>query len=234
MADRYDPTSVAKIDKYDDVGGASADTWAALVTHITGYPVPDRSTVFDTLRSAHGGKLFRMDIKERSLSMLVKDSGFLTNKGEDYDIWFFDSGKKRSIMQARIVFEGRVKVGDEVIFAGTDSNDVENVEVREGNEFTDYHKDKFSTVPLAQYMNGPRAALLALLKGGTENARFSNLGVAEESVVDLASFTTTGSPSTTRPSSSRTTRRCSRTGRTASAGTTPAGRVRRRRSSAAC
>ncbi|WP_405387946.1 AAWKG family protein [Streptomyces sp. NBC_01102] len=192
MADRYDPTSVAKIDKYDDVGGASADTWAALVTHITGYPVPDRSTVFDTLRSAHGGKLFRMDIKERSLSMLVKDSGFLTNKGEDYDIWFFDSGKKRSIMQARIVFEGRVKVGDEVIFAGTDSNDVENVEVREGNEFTDYHKDKFSTVPLAQYMNGPRAALLALLKGGTENARFSNLGVAEESVVDLASFTTTG------------------------------------------
>ncbi|MFC8592144.1 AAWKG family protein [Streptomyces atroolivaceus] len=192
MADRYDPNSVANIDKYDDVGGASADTWATLVTHITGYPVPDRATVFDKLRSDHGGKLFRMDIKERSLSLLVKDSGFLQNKGQDYDIWFFDSGKKRSIMQARIVFEGRVKAGEEIIFAGTDSNDVENVQVREGNEFTDYNKDKMSTIPLAQYMNGPRAALLALLKGGTENARFSNLGVSDEAVVDLNSFNTTG------------------------------------------
>ncbi|MER5554102.1 AAWKG family protein, partial [Streptomyces sp. NPDC002793] len=192
MADRYDPNSVANLDKYDDVGGASADTWATLVTHITGYPVPDRATVFDTLRSDHGGKLFRMDIKERSLGLLVKDSGFLQNKGQDYDIWFFDSGKKRSIMQARIVFEGRVKAGEEIIFAGADSDDVANVQVREGNEFTDYNKDKMSTIPLAQYMNGPRAALLSLLNGGTQDARFSNLGVHEDSAVDLNSFNTTG------------------------------------------
>ncbi|MEU1212129.1 AAWKG family protein, partial [Streptomyces sp. NPDC005790] len=192
MPDRYDPTSVGNVDKYEDVGGASSDTWAGLVTHITGYPVPDRATIFDTLRSDHGGKLFRMDIKERSLSLLVKDSGFLQNKGEDYDIWFFDSGKKRSIMQARIVFEGRVKSGDEVIFAGADSDDVNNVQVREGNEFTDYNKDKMSTIPLAQYMNGPRAALLELLTGDTKDARFSNLGVADEAVVDLNSFNRTG------------------------------------------
>ncbi|MFC5170889.1 AAWKG family protein [Streptomyces mutomycini] len=192
MPDRYDPTSVGNVDKYEDVGGASSDTWAGLVTHITGYPVPDRATIFDKLRSDHGGKLFRMDIKERSLGLLVKDSGFLQNKGEDYDIWFFDSGKKRSIMQARIVFEGRVKAGEEIIFAGTDSDDVNNVQVREGNEFTDYNKDKMSTIPLAQYMNGPRAALLELLTGDTKNARFSNLGVADEAVVDLNSFNRTG------------------------------------------
>ncbi|MFD9877550.1 AAWKG family protein [[Kitasatospora] papulosa] len=192
MPDRYDPTSVENVDKYEDVGGASSDTWAGLVTHITGYPVPDRTTVFDKLRSDHGGKLFRMDIKERSLGLLVKDSGFLQNKGEDYDIWFFDGGKKRSIMQARIVFEGRVKAGEEIIFAGTDSDDVHNVDVREGNEFTDYNKDKMSTVPLAQYMNGPRAALLELLTGDTKNARFSNLGVADEAVVDLNSFNRAG------------------------------------------
>ncbi|MFE0031897.1 AAWKG family protein [[Kitasatospora] papulosa] len=192
MPDRYDPTSVENVDKYEDVGGASSDTWAGLVTHITGYPVPDRTTIFDKLRSDHGGKLFRMDIKERSLGLLVKDSGFLQNKGEDYDIWFFDSGKKRSIMQARIVFEGRVKAGEEIIFAGTDSDDVHNVDVREGNEFTDYNKDKMSTVPLAQYMNGPRAALLELLTGDTKNARFSNLGVADEAVVDLNSFNRAG------------------------------------------
>lgn len=208
MPDRYDPTSVGNVDKYEDVGGASSDTWAGLVTHITGYPVPDRATIFDKLRSDHGGKLFRMDIKERSLGLLVKDSGFLQNKGEDYDIWFFDGGKKRSIMQARIVFEGRVKAGDEIVFAGADSDDVNNVQVREGNEFTDYNKDKMSTIPLAQYMNGPRAALLELLTGDTKNARFSSLGVADEAVVDLNSFNRTGSPSTSRPSSSRTRRRC--------------------------
>ncbi|GAB2940632.1 AAWKG family protein [Streptomyces heilongjiangensis] len=192
MPDRYDPNSAANLDKFDNASDPSSDTWATLVTHITGYPVPDRSTIFDTLRSDHGGKLFRMDIKERSLSMLVKDSGFLTNKGEDYDIWFFDSGKKRSIMQARIVFEGRVKVGDEIIFDSPGSDDVRTAQVREGNEFTDYNKDKMSTIPLARYMNGPRAALIALLDGGTQNARFSNLGVPDADVVDLKSFNTTG------------------------------------------
>lgn len=192
MADRYDESSVENVDKYEDTDAASADNWADLVKHITGYPVPERGKVFDTLRSDHGGKLFRMDIKERSLSLLVKDSGFLQDKGQDYDIWFFDSGKKRSIMQARIVFEGRVKSGDEIIFAGTDSTDVNNVSVREGNEFTDYNKDKFSTIPLAQYMNGPRAALIALLNGNSGDGRFSGLVAKESDAVDLDSFNNAG------------------------------------------
>ncbi|MEV1048907.1 AAWKG family protein [Streptomyces sp. NPDC049916] len=192
MADRYDESSVENVDKYEDQDAASADNWAELVTHITGYPVPERGKIFDNLRSDHGGKLFRMDIKERSLSLLVKDSGFLQSSGQDYDIWFFDSGKKRSIMQARIVFEGRVKAGEEIIFAGTDSTDVNDVSVREGNEFTDYNKDKMSTIPLAQYMNGPRAALMALLKGNSGDGRFSGLVAKEADVVDLDSFNETG------------------------------------------
>ncbi|MFF7009349.1 AAWKG family protein [Streptomyces fimicarius] len=192
MADRYDESSVENVDKYENTDAASSDNWADLVTHITGYPVPKRGEIFDTLRSDHGGKLFRMDIKERSLGLLVKDSGFLRDKGQDYDIWFFDGGKKRSVMQARIVFEGRVKSGDEIIFAGTDSTDVNDVSVREGNEFTDYNKDKFSTIPLARYMNGPRAALMALLKGNSGDGRFSGLVAKESDVVDLSSFTKAG------------------------------------------
>ncbi|MEU5666435.1 AAWKG family protein [Streptomyces longwoodensis] len=192
MADRYDPNSVANLDKFDNAGDPSSDTWATLVKHITGYPVPDRATVFDNLRSDHGGKLFRMDIKDRSLSLLVQDSGFLRNNGEDYDIWFFDRGKKTLIKQARIVFEGRVKAGEEIIFAAPGSDDVHNAQVREGNEFTDYNKDKMSTIPLARYMNGPRAALLALLGGSTQDARFSNLSVGGGDVVDLNSFNATG------------------------------------------
>ncbi|WP_413761025.1 AAWKG family protein [Streptomyces sp. MMBL 11-3] len=192
MADRYDPNSGTNLDKFDTAGDPSSDTWATLVKHITGYPVPDRGTIFDTLRSDHGGKLFRMDIKERSLSLMVKDSGFLTNTGEDYDIFFFDGGKKTKIMQARIVFEGRVKAGEEIIFAAPGSDNVNDAQVREGNEFTDYNKDKMSTIPLARYMNGPRTALLELLRGGTQNARFSNLGVGGSDAVDLSSFNRTG------------------------------------------
>ncbi|MGW5368846.1 AAWKG family protein [Streptomyces sp. NPDC004009] len=192
MAERYDPKSGENISSLNNRNDSSSDTWATLVTHITGYPVPDRNTVFDTLRSDHGGKLFRMDIKERSLGLLVKDSGFLMNKGEDYDIWFFNGGKKRSIMQARIVFEGRVKAGEELIFAEPGSDNVHDAQVREGNEFTDYNKDKMSTIALARYMNGPRAALLELLTGSTQNARFSNLGVPGGDVVDLSSFDRTG------------------------------------------
>ncbi|MFI1932294.1 AAWKG family protein [Streptomyces sp. NPDC020330] len=192
MAGEYDDESKSNVDKYRETDAASSDNWAALVTHLTGYPVPDRAVIFDTLRSDHGGKLFRMDIQERSLSLLSRDSGFLQNTGQDYDVWFFDSGERRSIKQARIVFEGRVKSGDEVIFAGTDSDNVEDVSVREGNEFTDYNKDKMSTIPLARYMNGPRAALLALLRGNSGDGRFSGEGADDKGVVDLDTFNSTG------------------------------------------
>ncbi|NUV52322.1 hypothetical protein G6W51_05200 [Streptomyces coelicolor] len=193
MADRYDANSEENVNRYEDVTDASSDVWASLVTHITGYPVPDRSTIFDTLRSDHGGKLFRMDIRDRGLGSFVQDaSGFLRNTGEDYDIWFFDSGKRTQIKQARIVFEGRVRAGDELIFADPGTDDVANASVREGNEFKDYNKDEMSTVALARYMNGPRTALLELRGGNTGNARFSNLGVAEDAAVDLKSFDTTG------------------------------------------
>ncbi|MGW5902767.1 AAWKG family protein [Streptomyces althioticus] len=193
MVDRYDENSEENVNRYEDVTDASSDVWASLVTHITGYPVPDRSTIFDTLRSDHGGKLFRMDIRDRGLGSFVQDaSGFLRNTGEDYDIWFFDSGKRTQIKQARIVFEGRVRAGDELIFADPGTDDVANASVREGNEFKDYNKDEMSTVALARYMNGPRTALLELRGGNTGNARFSNLGVAEDAAVDLKSFDATG------------------------------------------
>ncbi|MHB9756188.1 AAWKG family protein [Streptomyces sp. BYX5S] len=192
MAERYDENSRDNIGEFKDAKDPQSDIWANLVTHITGYPVPDRSTVFDTLRSDHGGKLFRMDIQEHSLSNAVKDSGFLQSSGEDYDIYFFDSGKKTVIKQARIVFEGRVKSGDEIHFADPGSDNYENASVGEGNDFTDYNKDKMSTVTLARYMNGPREALMKLLAGGTGDARFSNVGVAEDAAVDLSSFDRTG------------------------------------------
>ncbi|MGW6026509.1 AAWKG family protein, partial [Streptomyces sp. NPDC055214] len=169
------------------------DTWAALVTHITGYPVPDRATLFDTLRSDKGGKLFRMDFRERGIKQAVEDStGFAMNADDDYDIWFFDKGDRTVVKQARIVFEGRVKSGDEVIFASAGSDNVNDADVRTGNEFTDYNKDKMDSRPLARYMNGPRAALMALLDGSTDGTKFSELGVPGNDAVVLKSFDDTG------------------------------------------
>ncbi|AWK12157.1 hypothetical protein DDQ41_28195 [Streptomyces spongiicola] len=193
MVDRYDPNSADHVGRYDGAGGASTDVWGGLVTHLTGYPVPDRSTVFDTLRSDNGGRLFRGDIKERGLRDLVEDpSGFLRDAGQDYDIWFLDSGEPFKIMQARIVFEGRVKTENgDILFADPGSDNVESAQVREGNEFKDAHGDQFSTIPLSRYMNGPRTALIALRNGSTQGVGFSNLGVPDADAVNLDSFDTT-------------------------------------------
>ncbi|MER6024359.1 hypothetical protein ABT141_40665, partial [Streptomyces anulatus] len=161
-----DPNSEANVNKLKGFDSESSDAWATLVTHITGYPVPDRKTIFEKLTSTSGGPLFRMDIRERDLKSVVSESGFLVNEGQDYDIFFLNKNKKSSLMQARIVFEGRVKSDNDIHFAGTDADDVDDADVREGNEFKDYNKQEMSTIPLARYMNGPRAALIALRDGG--------------------------------------------------------------------
>ncbi|MEV1019290.1 AAWKG family protein [Streptomyces sp. NPDC050264] len=196
MAGEYDKDSVGNVNEYEDDKNPTSDKWAALVKHITGWPVPPRSEIFDELQSDQGGKLFRMDFQKIPLSSLTKDrsaSGFLMHSGEDYDLYFFDKDDKRNIKQARIVFEGRVTVDGETVFADPGSTDWSTANVRGGNDFTDYNDDKMSTIKLAKYMNGPRAALMALLNdGSTENARFEGDGVDDANVVDLHSFTTTG------------------------------------------
>ncbi|MFJ2027428.1 AAWKG family protein [Streptomyces sp. NPDC087897] len=187
-----DPDSRDNINDLKGYEAETEDAWAILVRHITGYPVPDRKTIFEKLTSTSGGPLFRMDIRERDLKSVVSESGFLVNEGQDYDIFFLDKNKKSSLMQARIVFEGRVKSDNDIHFAGTSAEDVDDVSVREGNDFKDYNKQEMSTIPLAQYMNGPRAALMALRDGSTEGVKFATLPVDDNNAVVLKSFFTTG------------------------------------------
>ncbi|RPK56995.1 hypothetical protein EES43_23135 [Streptomyces sp. ADI96-02] len=187
-----DPDSRENVNELKGWGAESVDGWANLVHHITGFPMPDRKTIFERLTSTKGGPLFRMDIRERDLKSVVQESGFLVNEGQDYDIFFLNKNKQSSIMQARIVFEGRAKSGNEIHFDGTDADDVDDVSVHEGNEFKDYNKQEMSTKPLAEYMNGPRAALIALRDGGTEGVKFNNLSVPSTDAVVLKSFTDTG------------------------------------------
>ncbi|MFF1699706.1 AAWKG family protein [Streptomyces sp. NPDC058257] len=194
MASGYDEKSGGYLAFAGFFGGPAdhkTDTWADLVTHITGYVIPPRAEVFEKLTSDHGGKLFRMDFQERGLST-VAESGFAMNSDDDYNIWFFDRGTTDAIKVARIVFEGTMKSGDEVIFASAGADNVEDANVRTGGEFTDYNDDTMDSTKLAQYMNGPRAALMALLEGNTTNARFNGQGVDEPAAVDLASFDAAG------------------------------------------
>ncbi|MDQ0988457.1 AAWKG family protein [Streptomyces sp. V2I9] len=195
-AERFDPESEKNVGKYSGkVARSDADdTWGNLIKLITGYPVPERSKIFEKLTSANGGPLFRMDIKERDLQEVLNKSGFAVEKGQDYDIWFFDKKKngkgKTQLKQARIVFEGRsVDSSGKTQFANIEGKSANEIEYSKGNDFKDYHKAEMSTIPLAQYMYGPRFALNALASGSTEGMAFSNLGVPPGGVVDLKSFT---------------------------------------------
>ncbi len=102
-----DDKSAEKVHKYEDgtPKDDDGDTWANLVAHLTGYPMPKRSTLFEKLTSDHGGPLFRMDFQDHDVAEVLK-SGFEVNSGEDYDIWFFTGPGNARLKQARIVFEG--------------------------------------------------------------------------------------------------------------------------------
>ena len=159
------------------------DVWAKFLHHISGYPMPSRSKLFEDLTSPEGGPLFRMDFQDRDVSSVL-ETGLDTNKDQDYDIWFFTKDGKK-LRQARIVFEGSNQDDDgKTQFtdnSGADS--AADISVGKGSEFTDYNDDKFSHKTLREYMNGPRDALLALSNSGnTADVTFGNAQVKDQSV----------------------------------------------------
>ncbi|MYR63989.1 hypothetical protein GTY54_49905, partial [Streptomyces sp. SID625] len=189
-----DDHSKDNVDKYKDgtPKDDADDTWAALVAHLTGYPVPKRSTLFEKLTSDHGGPLFRMDFQDHDVEEVLK-SGFEVNGHEDYDIWFFTGPGSAQLKQARIVFEGTAQDEDgHIIWADTSGKTAEDVKTGAGSEFTDYNKDTMSNEVLSQYMNGPRTALLDLYNGSTTNTSFGGLSVPDTAAVDLSTFHSTG------------------------------------------
>ncbi|WP_020372373.1 AAWKG family protein [Streptomyces xiaopingdaonensis] len=159
------------------------DVWAKFLHHISGYPMPSRSKLFEDLTSPEGGPLFRMDFQDRDVSSVL-DTGLDTNKNQDYDIWFFTKDGKK-LRQARIVFEGSNQDDDgKTQFtdnSGADS--AADIAVSKGSEFTDYNDDKFSHKTLREYMNGPRDVLLALSNSGnTADVTFGDSQVKDQSV----------------------------------------------------
>lgn len=91
----------------------SDDYWGRAVSLLTGYMMPKRSALFDKLKSEGDIPLFRMGFKDMSMRPVAPEdyaaiSGWMTHKGEDYDLVFYTAKGRDSVkmQRARIVFIG--------------------------------------------------------------------------------------------------------------------------------
>ncbi|KOT37765.1 hypothetical protein ADK41_19160 [Streptomyces caelestis] len=173
------------------------DYWGRAVSLLTGYMMPKRSTLFDKLKSEGDIPLFRMGFKDMSMRPVMPEdyaaiSGWMTHKGEDYDLVFYTAKGRDSVemQRARIVFIGVLtdENGRAVLYTGPESR-------RTGGEFTSVvEKDaQWDSAPPARYIFGGRAALEALQTGDrtTKNFAYNGLSVADVHAVDLKAFTRT-------------------------------------------
>ncbi|MET7481897.1 AAWKG family protein [Streptomyces sp. NPDC005538] len=194
-----DSTSTSGTPSYDP-----DDYFAQAVTDFTGYTIPPRSTLFDKLSSSNSDdfsdlKLFRMDIQGIDMrSVTAADysaiGGWQVNKGEDYDLAFYDAGgdgahDSVSMKKARIVMIG-VTVdanGRATLWSGG--------EVTGGGAFEgSYSHVQWDSGPMAQYISGSKLVLDHLLTSpySTQGFSYSGLSVIDDNAVDLLSFETTG------------------------------------------
>ncbi|MYS36650.1 T-complex protein 10 [Streptomyces sp. KhCrAH-43] len=179
------------------------DYYAQAITNFTGYTIPARSSLFNSLSSDSGDdfsdlKLFRMEISGQTMRAVSTEdytalSGFQKSKGEDYDLAFYDAGgdgahNSVSLKKARIVMigvgvgeDGRADLWGDGAISG-------------GGEFEgSYSHVQWDSGPMAQYISGSKLALDELLNNHTTKGwSFSNLSVLDGNAVEFKSFEETG------------------------------------------
>ncbi|MFJ9247190.1 AAWKG family protein [Streptomyces sp. NPDC101776] len=180
------------------------DYFAQAVTDFTGYTIPARSTLFAKLSSSSNDgfanlKLFRMDIQGMSMrSVTAADysaiGGWQVNKGEDYDLAFYDAGgdgahNSVSMKKARIVMIGVTVdgTGRATLWSGG--------EVTGGGAFEgSYSHVQWDSGPMAQYISGSKLVLDHILASpySTQGFEYSGLSVIDANVVDMLTFENTG------------------------------------------
>ncbi len=180
------------------------DYFAQAVTDFTGYTLPARSTLFDKLSSSSNDdfgnlKLFRMDIQGIDMrSVTAADysaiGGWQVNKGEDYDLAFYDAGgdgahNSVKMKKARIVMIGVTvdENGRATLWSGG--------EVTGGGAFEgSYSHVQWDSGPMAQYISGSKLVLDHLLASpySTQGFSYSGLSVIDDNAVDMLSFENTG------------------------------------------
>ncbi|MGP2438312.1 AAWKG family protein, partial [Streptomyces sp. JW3] len=195
-----DGTSTSGTPTYDP-----DDYFAQAVSNFTGYTIPPRSSLFDSLSSDSGDdfsdlKLFRMDIKGQSMRAVAPEDysaigGYQINNGEDYDLAFYDAGgdgahNSVSLKKARIVMIGVSVDSDGRATLWGDG------QITSGGAFEgSYSHVQWDSGPMAQYISGSKLALDQLLTGpnySTKGWSYSGLSVIDDNAVELKSFEDTG------------------------------------------
>ncbi|MFE4663700.1 AAWKG family protein, partial [Streptomyces sp. NPDC056734] len=171
------------------------DYWGKAVNLMTGFPMPARSTLFDSLTSADGIPLFHTEIEEYNLNygsestlspVRQEDIGWQVGTGFDYSLVYYSQSPIRA-WRARIVFIG---VG---LTNGT-ADLLDPGQIAVGSEFTGGAGTEWDIGPLNNYMGGPKVALDALLNNtgphpySTRDVAFNGGSIADASAVDLMSF----------------------------------------------
>lgn len=169
------------------------DYWGKAVTLYTGYPLPSRKKLFDTLMSSEGFPLFRMDISIMSSTELTSSNfsvlvGWHTQQGEDYDLAFVHAGgdgrhDDGTLYQANIVFIGVPVDGNgraRLLDAG---------ELWSAGKFTGVLGNEWDLSLLSQYQSGSKAAIDQLRSARTTRGfSYNGLTVVNSEAVDADSF----------------------------------------------
>ncbi|MFB7337836.1 AAWKG family protein [Streptomyces adustus] len=168
------------------------DYWGQAVTLYTGYNVPSRKKLFDTLKSSEGVPLMRLGFEVLASTELTVNNftalvGWHTQHGEDYDLAFVEAGGDGkhdggTLYQATIVFIG---------IPTTDGTGrlLDPGELWSAGKFTGVLGNEWDLSLLQQYQSGSKAAINALRADHTtRHFEFSGLSVQDTEAVDVDSF----------------------------------------------
>lgn len=190
--------STSGVPTYDE-----GDYFAQAVISLTGYPVPSRSSLFNSLSSSSSDdfsdlKLFRMEISGEGMrSVTEADYSALYQQrhtgGDDYVLAFYDAGgdgahSSVSFKKARIIMIG----------VGVDENGRATLwgdkQISGGGKFEgSYSHTQWDSGPMAQYISGSKLALDRMIDSlTTEDFEYAGASVSDANAVDLNSFITVG------------------------------------------
>ncbi|MFI1401006.1 AAWKG family protein [Streptomyces sp. NPDC020681] len=161
------------------------DTWGRAVSMVTGYPMPSRKALFDSLAHDDGTPQFRVSIEGVGVrgGITPADVGWGVSDGEDYNIPFYTAGGDGEHSGNVKMREARfVLIGGPPLQLGAGGY---------GAAWTGGYGNEWDSTPKAQYIAGAGHALRALAEGAhttRDHGDYNGGIVADANGVDLGSF----------------------------------------------
>ncbi|MFF4579872.1 AAWKG family protein [Streptomyces sp. NPDC001389] len=157
---------------------ADTDYWAKVVKQFTGYPLPERETLFKAPKDLDAPQtpLFGLALHLTEIQPVhLNEIGWNKTKNDEYNLVFYTTGQGDGAHTAASMVRAEIN-----LVAAPRSGSGEGLRSDRMNS---------SNTPLAQYIWGSRAVLDRLYcQHTTEGFSGNGLGVPSSSVVDLKSF----------------------------------------------